>query len=125
MSKPSKTEPGKTKENIRHFKLSFIRKFSKFPEQKLQKLTKEFCQEGTNMKTLIGTFKLAYLFSTKDKVPYGLKSYVIYKFPCVGCNASYVSEIYRHNMIKVLIFTDTYLKIHKANLLVIKTAFQF
>ena len=96
MSKPSKTEPGKTKENIRNFKLSFIRKFSKFPEHKLQKLTKEFCQEGTNMKTLIGTFKLASLFSTKDKVPYRLKSYVIYKSPCVGCNASYVSEIYRH-----------------------------
>ena len=36
------------------------------------------------------------LFSTKGKVPYGLKSYVIYNFLCAGCNASYVGEIYRH-----------------------------
>ena len=36
------------------------------------------------------------LFSTKDKVPYGVKSYVVYKFLCTGCNASYVGETYRH-----------------------------
>ena len=53
-------------------------------------------KEGTNIKIVFSTFKLASLFSTKDKVPYGLKSYVIYKFLCAGCNASYVGEIYRH-----------------------------
>ena len=42
MNKPSETEPSKTKENIRYFKLPFIRKFSKFIENKLQKLTKQF-----------------------------------------------------------------------------------
>ena len=53
-------------------------------------------KEGTNIKIVFSTFKLASLFSTKDKVPYGLKSYVIYKFLCAGCNASYVGETYRH-----------------------------
>ena len=96
MNKPSETEPSKTKENIRYFKLPFIGKFSKFTENKLQKLTKQFCKEGTNIKIVFSTFKLASLFSTKDKVPYGLKSYVIYKFLCTGCNASYVGETYRH-----------------------------
>ena len=38
----------------------------------------------------------ASFFSTKDKVPYGLKSHIIYKFLCAGCNASYVGETYRH-----------------------------
>ena len=32
MNKRSETDPGKTKENIRCFKLSFIGKFSKFTE---------------------------------------------------------------------------------------------
>ena len=36
------------------------------------------------------------LFSTKDKVPYCLKSFTIYKFLCAGCNASYAGETYRH-----------------------------
>ena len=96
MNKPSETEPKKTKEIFWYFKLPFIGKCSKFTENKLQKLTKQFCREGTNIKIVFSTFKLASLFSTKDKVPYGLKSYVIYKFLCAGCNASYVGETYRH-----------------------------
>ena len=59
-------------------------------------MTKQFCKEGTNMKIVFSTFKLASLFSTKDKVLYGLKSCVVYKFLCAGCNASYVGETYRH-----------------------------
>ena len=75
---------------------SVYRYLSKFTENKLEKLTKQFCKEGTNIKIVFSTFKLASLFSTKDKVPYGLKSYVVYKFLCAGCNASYVGETYRH-----------------------------
>ena len=40
MNKPSETKPSNTKENTRHFKLSFIRTSPKFTEHKLQKLTK-------------------------------------------------------------------------------------
>ena len=96
VNKPSEIEPSKTKENIWYFKLPFKGKFSKFTENKLQNLSKQFCKEVTIIKIIFSTFKLASLFSTKDKVPYGLKSYVIYKFLCAGCNASYVGEIYRH-----------------------------
>ena len=70
MNIPSETEP-------RRLKLSFIGKFSKFSENISQKLTKQFCKECTNIKIVFSTFKLAYLFLTKDKVQYGLKSYVI------------------------------------------------
>ena len=76
--------------------MPFIGKFSIFTENKLQKLAKQFCKEGTNIKIVFSTFKLVSLFSTKDKVPYGLKFYVVYKFLCAGCNASYVGETYRH-----------------------------
>ena len=96
INKPSETDPIETNENIRYFKLPFIGKFSKFTENKLQKLTKQFCKEGTNIKIVFSTFKLASLFSAKDKVPYGLKSYVVYKLLCAGCNASNVGETYRH-----------------------------
>ena len=81
MNKPSEIEPSKMilqKINI------------------LQKLTKQFCKEDTNIKIVYSTFKLASLFSAKDKFPYGLKSYVIYKFLCAGYNASYVGKTYRH-----------------------------
>ena len=96
INKPSETDPVKTNDKIRYFKLPFTGKFSKFTENKLQKLTKQFCKEGTNIKIVFSTIKLVSLFSTKDKVPYGLKSYVVYKFLCAGCNASYVGETYRH-----------------------------
>ena len=58
---PSKTEPNKTKENIQYFKLSFIKKFSKFTKIKLERLTNPFCKEGTNINFIFGTFKVASL----------------------------------------------------------------
>ena len=96
MKKPNETEPSKTKENIRYFKLPFVEKFSKFTENKLQKLAKQFCKEVTNINIVFSAFKLASLFSSKAKVLHGLKSYVIYKFLCADCNASYVGLTYRH-----------------------------
>ena len=105
----------------------FIGKFSKFTENKLQKLTKQFCKEGTNIKIAFSTFKLESLFSTKDNVPYGLTSYVVYKFLCAGCKTSYVGETLGNiwKLIKVLTLTDTSLKVHIANRFVMRIAFQF
>ena len=65
----SETEPSKTKENIRYFKLPFIEKLSKFTENKLQKQTKQFCKDFTNIEIVFSTFKLESFFSTKDDVP--------------------------------------------------------
>ena len=96
MNRISKIEPGKTKENIQYYKLHNLRKVSKFTENKLQKLNKQFCKEGTNIKIVFNTFKFSSLFPTKDKAPHGLMSYVIYKFLRAGCNASYVGETYKH-----------------------------
>ena len=42
------------------------------------------------------TFKLRNLFSVKDSVPRELRSRVIYKFTCAGCNACYIGETGRH-----------------------------
>ena len=62
IKKPSETEPSKAKKNIRYFKLPLIGKFSKFTENKLQKLTKQFFKEGINVKIVFSTFKLASPF---------------------------------------------------------------
>ena len=134
INKPSETDPVKANDNIRYFKLPFIGKFSKFTENKLQKLTKQFCKEGTNIKIVFSTFKLASLFSTKDKVPYGLKSYVVYKFSVLAVTLVMwlkptdtflpgLMNIWK--LIKVLTFTDTFLKIRNANRFVMRTVLQF
>ena len=49
-----------------------------------------------NVKTISFQMVMSPGRTHKDKVPYVLKSYVIYKFLCAGCNASYVGEAYRH-----------------------------
>ena len=35
-------------------------------------------------------------FSVKDPVPFDLRSRVVYKFLCAGCNACYIGETSRH-----------------------------
>ena len=72
--------------------MPFIGKFSKFTENKLQKLTKQFCKELPISK-LFSAHLNWRLIPTKDKVPYGL---IVYKYLCAGCNTSYVGETYRH-----------------------------
>lgn len=58
---PNETESSKTKKTTRCFKLSFIREFSEFIENKFQKFTNQFYKEGTNIKTDFSTSKLAFL----------------------------------------------------------------
>ena len=41
-------------------------------------------------------FKIRSWFGAKDPIPAGLRSRVIYKFSCAGCNACYIGETNRH-----------------------------
>jgi len=36
------------------------------------------------------------MFSVKDPIPLDLRSRVVYKFTCAGCNACYIGETSRH-----------------------------
>ena len=36
------------------------------------------------------------MFGVKDPIPGGLRSRVVYKYACAGCNAFYVGEMARH-----------------------------
>ena len=41
-------------------------------------------------------FYINNYFSNKDKTPYFLKSFLIYKFACARCNSCYIGETCRH-----------------------------
>ena len=45
-----------------------------------------------DIKLVFSSFKIGNLFGVKDPVPDGLRSRVVYKFVCAGCNACYVGE---------------------------------
>ena len=49
-----------------------------------------------DIKLVFSSFKIGKLFSVKDPIPGGLRSRVVYKFACEGCNACYVGETTRH-----------------------------
>ena len=44
----------------------------------------------------LSSFLIGFLFSVKDPVADGLRSRVVFKFVCAGCNAWYVGETCRH-----------------------------
>ena len=56
---------------------------------------KRYCND-LDIKLVFSSFKIGNLFGVKDPVPDGLRSRVVYKFVCAGCNACYVGETCRH-----------------------------
>ncbi|XP_065671956.1 uncharacterized protein LOC136089796 [Hydra vulgaris] len=81
--------------NIRYFKLPFIGFYSNFTKTKIDKIIKKYCK-NVIIKFIFTTDKLKNNFCIKDPLPKMLKSNVVYKFSCAGCNASYIGETSRH-----------------------------
>ena len=48
------------------------------------------------VKLVFNPFKIGTMFTLKDSIPDALKSNVVYKFSCAGCNACYIGETTRH-----------------------------
>ena len=63
--------------------------------EKKGELCKIFCKNA-NVKIAFSPFKLQDLFSSKDCLPVALKSFVVYKFTCAGCQSCYIGETKRH-----------------------------
>ena len=80
----------------------------KVPRKKNYELCKTFCQ-NTNVKTVFSPFKLQNIFSSKNYLPVALKTFVVYKFTCAGCQSCYIGETKRHlpTRIKEHLQTDT------------------
>ena len=58
-------------------------------------MIKRYCN-NIDIKLIFSSFKIGNLFSAKDPIPSNIRSSVVYKFSCAGCNAGYVGEITRH-----------------------------
>ena len=65
-------------------------------EKKLKQIIRKYCKPETSLKIVFTSLKLASFFSTKDKIKDCLRSWVIYKFSCTGCESSYVGRTTRH-----------------------------
>jgi hypothetical protein len=89
-------QKNKTIENCKYFKLPYIKDFSDFADKKFKQLKSQFCKSSTTLKIAFTPTKLSSFFSLKDKMPNALKSHVVYKFICAGCNASYIGYTTRY-----------------------------
>ena len=78
-----------------YYKLPYIGHFSKTTKQKLKKICDQYCKD-LSVKIVFTPFKVGDSFSVKDAIPKLLKSFVVYKFVCPGCNACYIGETTRH-----------------------------
>ena len=49
-----------------------------------------------NLKIVFTFYKINIYVSTKDKTPYFLRSFLVYKFVCARYNSRYIGETCRH-----------------------------
>ena len=80
-------------------------------KQKIIKHCKHHCK-STNIKIVFSTFKVGHLFSVKESAPKYLRSFVVYRFTCPGCNASYIGETTQHLTTRIKEHLETDSKSH-------------
>ena len=73
----------------------YIGSFSINTKNKIKELCKKFCK-NSNINIPFYPFKTGDLFSCKDCLPSALKSFVVYKSVCAGCQSCYIGETKRH-----------------------------
>ena len=71
--------------------------------ENIQSKFRKSCQKSANssakmpiFKIVFTSFKINNYFSTKDKTPYFLKSFLVYKFVCARCNSCYIGKTCRY-----------------------------
>ena len=70
-----------------------------------------YCK-SLSIKVVLTPFKVADIFNVKDPIPKFLKSFVVYKFVCRGCNACYISETTRNLSTRIKKHLETDKKSH-------------
>ena len=80
----------------RHVKLKiYIGYISTDFKRKINRSCKYYCK-SLNIKIVLTPFKVSGMFNVKNLTSKSLKSSVVYKFVCPGCNACYIVETTRH-----------------------------
>ena len=98
--KENKTKDSETEKKTSFFKLPYFEDISEKTRKKIKNIAKELCKE-TNIHINFSTFKIGTLFSVKDCLKSSLRSFVVYRFTCPGCNARYIGETTRHLIIRI------------------------
>ena len=97
---------------VSYYKLPYIGNLSaEIKEKKIIEHCKYYCK-STNIKIVFSAFKVGDLFSVKELVPKYLRSFVIYRFTCPGCDASYIGETTHHLITRIKEHLETDLKSH-------------
>ena len=91
-------------DKTRFYKLPCIGKYSDQNQKKLSKI----CLPTTSpyLKIVFTSFKITNYFTNKDKTPYLLKSFLVYKFVCARCNSCYIGQSCCHFKTRI----DEYVK---------------
>ena len=75
-----------TNNAVRYYKLPYIGHISTDVKRDINRFCKFYCK-SLSIKIVLTQFKVAHMFNVKDLIPKFLKSLVVYKFVCPGCNA--------------------------------------
>jgi len=86
---------------IHYFRLPYVGSFTRETQKRLRKLARRYYAD-IEIKLAFSSFNIGSMFSVKDPVPLDLRSRVVYKFTCAGCNACYIGETSRHLSTRVI-----------------------
>ena len=100
-----------TNNAVRYYKLPYIGHISTDVKRKINRFCK-FCCKILSIQIVLTPFKIADMFNVKDPIPKFLKSFVVYKFVCPGCNASYIGETSRYLSTRIKEHLETDKKSH-------------
>ena len=95
-----KEEKQTQKRKANYFKLPYIGEISNNTQKKIRDLCKRYCKE-MDITLIFNTCKIGSFFSSKSKCPSYLQSFVVYRFKCTSCGASYVGQTTRHCSVRV------------------------
>ena len=96
---------------VKYYKLPCIGHISTDVKRKINRFCKFYCK-SLSIKIIFTPFKFADLFNVKDPIHKSLKSFVVYKFVCPGCNACYIGETTRHLSTRIKEHLETDKKFH-------------
>ena len=95
------------KESTKYRKLPYIGDISVSTKKKIGELCKRLSKKA-DINIVLTPFKIGSLFSSKDRLPNALRSFVVYKFSCAGYQSCYIGKTRVHlaTRIKEHLVTD-------------------
>ena len=96
---------------VKYYKLPNIGHILTDVKRKINRFCKLYCK-SLSIKIILTPFTVADMFNVKDPIPKSLKSFVVYKFVCPGCNTCYIGETTRHLSKRITDHLETDKKSH-------------